>query len=43
MGHVRADENLVDLLTKRLTREKIHSTLIKMGLLYMEKRITHGS
>jgi len=37
MDHVRIDENLVDLLTKGLTREKILNTLITM-----EKRITHG-
>jgi hypothetical protein len=42
VDHLRTDENLVDLLMKGLTREKIHNTLIKMRLLYMEKRITYG-
>jgi len=30
-----------DSLTKGLTRERFHNTLIKMELLYMEKSITH--
>jgi len=36
VGHEHTDENLADSLTKGLAREKVHNTLMKMGLVPME-------
>lgn len=41
MDHVHTDENLVDPLTKGLTREKVYNTSNKVGLIPIEEWIAH--
>lgn len=42
MNHVCTDENLVDPLMKGLTRENFHNTSKKMGLIPIDKWVSHG-